>query len=145
MKSIRRNHLVAVAVGALLISGSNLALAQAGDHQNEKKSHSNNVHGNDRDNGVGKEKVKPIKLKEGSGILKLDTSTVVPQFTFDTSTVTPHIEIGEDHIPRFDTGTATSHWTHSEGSSDQNKSQKKSNDNHDEDQILGTPLGIRKG
>ena len=35
MKVVKRNHLVAIAVGALLLSGSNLALAQAGDDDDD--------------------------------------------------------------------------------------------------------------
>lgn len=87
MKAIKRNRLVAIAVGALLLSGSNLALAQTGDHKKENKSHSKH-----------EKKIKPIKLKGGIGVLSLDTSTVVPKFQFDTSTVVPHIEIDDDDV-----------------------------------------------
>lgn len=105
---MNRKHLVAIAIGALVLSNSNLALAQAGSHEKERKSHRKS------------EKVEPIKLKHGSGVLSLDTSTVVPKFQFDTSTVTPHIEIDEDHLPRFDTSTATSSWDDSQESEEQN-------------------------
>ncbi|MFA5918399.1 MAG: hypothetical protein WC800_02520 [Candidatus Nanopelagicaceae bacterium] len=150
MKAIKRNHLVAIAVGALLLSGSNLAQAQAGDHKKENKSHSK------------QKKVKPIKLQGGVGVLSLDTSTVVPQFQFDTSTVVPHIEIDEDHIPRFDTGTATSQWpplqfphgasSHHDDEGDDHDDEGDDHDGDDDDgddQVSGiippTPLGIRNG
>ena len=146
---MKRNHLVAIAVGALILSSSNIGLAQAGSHKQEKKSHSK------------QEKVGPIKLKDGSGVLKLDTSTAVPRFQFDTSTVTAHIDIDENETPRFDTSTATSQGEDSENSQDQ-KSQDENQDgqgkhqgkqgNHDgqgdqNDSFSGTfpasPLGTR--
>lgn len=143
MKAIKRDHLIAIAVGALLLSSSNLALAQAGDHKKENNSHSKH-----------EKKIKPIKLG-GIGVLSLDTSTVVPKFQFDTSTVVPHIEIDEDHIPRFDTSTATSEWpplqfpngagSHHDGHGDGDGH----GDDEDDDDVSGiispTPLGIRKG
>ncbi|MDP1712479.1 MAG: hypothetical protein Q8K86_08485 [Candidatus Nanopelagicaceae bacterium] len=146
MKAIKRNHLVAIAVGAFLLSGSNLALAQAGDHKKENKSHSTH-----------EKKVKPIKLKGGVGVLSLDTSTVVPTFQFDTSTVLPHIEIDEDHTPRFDTSTATSQWpplqfpkaygSHHGGDHDDGDDDDDDDDEDDDDSgiLPSSPLGIRKG
>lgn len=149
MKAIKPNHLVAIAVGALLLSGSNLTLAQAGDHRKEIGSHSKH-----------QKKVKPIKLKNGIGVLILDTSTVVPRFHFDTSTVVPHIEIDEDHIPRFDTSTVTSPWPplqfpdgasshHGHVGPDEGKGEGKDDgdDEGDDDSgiIPSSLLGIRRG
>lgn len=139
MKAIKRNRLVAIAVGALLLSGSNLA--QAGDHKRD--SHFKH-----------EKKVKLIKIKGGVGVLSLDTSTVVPQFTFDTSTVVPHVEIDEDHIPRFDTSTATSQWPplqfpHGVGSHHGDEGDDDGDDDGDDEDDSGvfssSPLGIREG
>ncbi|MDP1720489.1 MAG: hypothetical protein Q8L08_05785 [Candidatus Nanopelagicaceae bacterium] len=141
MQAIKRNYLVAIAVGVLLLSGSNLGLAQAGDHKKEN-SHSKHA-----------KKVEPIKIKGGVGVLSLDTSTVVPTFQFDTSTVAPHIEIDADHTPRFDTSTATSPWPplqfpdgvgshHDHGDDDQGDDDE--DDDDDSGTIPSSLLGIQK-
>lgn len=143
MKAPQRNHLVAITVGALLLTGSNLALAQAGDHKKEGKSHAKH-----------EKKVKAIKIHGGFGVLSLDTSTVVPRFEFDTSTAVPHIEIDEDHNPHFDTSTATSPplqfpddlRSHQSGDDDEEGDDDQGDD---DDQASGmnpsSPLGVREG
>ena len=145
MKAINRNHLVAIAVGALLLSGSNLALVQADDH---KKEDSRSKHG---------KKVEPIKIKGGVGVLILNTSTVVPTFQFDTSTVVPHIEIDADHhTPRFDTSTATSPWPplqfpagagshHADDGDDDGADDGDDEGDDDSGIISSSPLGVREG
>ena len=143
MKSIKRNHLIAIAVGALLLSNSNLALAQGGDQKRANKSGSKH-----------EQKIKPIKLKDGIGVLSLDTSTVVPKFQFDTSTVVPHVEFDEDHHPRFDTSTVTSPWPplqfpngfgshHGDDGDDEDGDD--DDDDDDSEIFASSPLGIRKG
>ena len=96
-KAMKRNHLIAIAVGALILSSSNIGLAQAGSHKEEKKSHS--------------KQAKPIKVKHESEVRIFDTSTVIPISHFDTSTAGSQIDIDEEDgdMPRFDTTTATSH------------------------------------
>ncbi|HUW87140.1 MAG TPA: hypothetical protein VMW30_02000 [Candidatus Paceibacterota bacterium] len=145
MKALNRNHLAAIAVGALLLSGSNLALAQADNH---KKENSHPKHA---------KKVEPIKIKGGVGVLILDTSTVVPTFQFDTSTVVPRIEIDADHTPRFDTSTATSPWpplqfpaetsSHHGDDGDDGDDEGDEGDEGDDDSgiVSSSPLGIREG
>lgn len=143
MKALKRNHLIAITVGALLLTGSNLALAQAGDHKKENKSH-----------GKHEKKVKPIRLQGGIGVLSLDTSTAVPKFEFDTSTVVAHIEIDEDHLPRFDTGTATSPplqfpdgaSSHHDGDDDEQGDDDEGDDNDQESGVTpSSPPGVREG
>lgn len=90
------------------------------------------------------------------GVLSLDTSTVIPKFTFDTSTVVPHVEIDEDHIPRFDTSTATSQWPplhfpngfdshHGDDGDDEDGDDEDDDDGNDSGIFSSSPLGIRKG
>ena len=65
--AMNKNHLVAIAVGALILSTSNLAAAQADSHNQGNNSHSKH------------EKTNPIKLNKGSDALKFDTSTATAQ------------------------------------------------------------------
>ena len=108
---MKRTHLIAIAVGALLLSSSTIGLAQAGSHKEAKSSHSK------------EEKGKAIKLKNRSEIHFFDTSTVIPHPHFDTSTVTSPVDIEEEdgNMPRFDTSTVISHGDDSGDLSEQSE------------------------
>lgn len=136
---MNRNHLIAIAVGTLILSSSNIGVAQAGPHKGEKKSHS--------------KQVKPIKLRNGSEVRIFDTSTVIPRSHFNTSTVTSQVDIDDEdgNMPRFDTSTATSHGGDSDDSQGEQgkegKHEKQGDQGDDDDSFTGTlpasPLGTR--
>ncbi len=90
---MKRTHLIAIAIGALLLSSSTIGVAQAGSHKEAKKSHSK------------EEKGKAIKLKNRSEI----------QF-FDTSTVTSHSDaagdLSEQNGQQVDHGKHGNHGNH---------------------------------
>lgn len=93
---MERTRLVAVVIGALLLSGTNAAIADGNSHEKVKLGHASG------------QKVRPISLPGRTGVLTIDTSTAVPKFAFDTSTVTSYIDLDDHGQIQFDTSTVTS-------------------------------------
>jgi hypothetical protein len=93
-------------VAVLALSSSTIASAEGGSHRR--------IGGYDHIGSVA-----PIGLSNIGGILRINTSSDIPSFSFDTATVTPHIDFDPSKLTtRFDTSTATSNFDDEPGLSD---------------------------
>lgn len=108
---MNKKHLALILTGCLALSSSTFAMAEGKSKEARSKHHAN---------GKVLAPSTPITLSAASGIVRLDTSTVVPLVHFDTSTATTHTDMNSD-----DGGVETDH--HGNGNHET------SNSSHDDD------------